>query len=121
MQGVGGEVGNIVGVAVPAGQAVDPLAQQVAQRVPDLGRLTRVDKAAGELLGQVQALIRGAQQHRSAIARGVRLVEGHGRGPRKQGWKENTLSVILRHDGSPPVRSKSLWQLDFSRSKDFRH
>jgi hypothetical protein len=56
---------------------MQPLANQVPDRVLDLARLPRIHNASGKPLRQPEPLIARLQQNRSPIGTGVRLVKPH--------------------------------------------
>ena len=52
---------RVVCVLVPAGQAHNPLPQQIADRMSDLVRIPAVGQTAGQLLGQPEAVIQSLE------------------------------------------------------------
>ncbi len=67
---------GVIGIRIAAGEAEDPLGQQVPERVPHLPRLPIVDQATREAIDQAVRAFGGVQQDRAAIGTRVRLVEG---------------------------------------------
>jgi hypothetical protein len=88
---------DIVGVFVSAGDAENPLANQVDHSVANLAGLSPVLQAGGQTASQTQPLIDGLQQQSTAIAGRVGRIEGHVNGLGNEGWKKNSLSAILWH------------------------
>ena len=72
---VGGEVVSVVAIGMAAGNAEDPLAEQLRQRVPDLPGLPPVDQTAGKARHQPVQPLRRLEQNRAAIGTRVLAVE----------------------------------------------
>ena len=75
MDRVGGEVVSVVAIGMAAGNAEDPLAEQLRQRVPDLPGLPPVDQTAGKARHQPVQPLRRLEQNRAAIGTRVLAVE----------------------------------------------
>jgi hypothetical protein len=75
VQRVGGEPRGVVAIEIARGQAKDPLADQVQNRVCDLPGLPTIPQARGHGLRQAQPLVDGLEQHQAAIRAGVGHVE----------------------------------------------
>ena len=76
VDGVVGKVLGIVAVRMTAGDAVDPLTDQVLQRVPNPLRRARVDQTPGERLDEAEDALGRLEQDGSAIGAGLGPVEG---------------------------------------------
>lgn len=90
VHGIVGEPRCVVGVVVSERQAVDALAEQVAQAVAHLARLPLIDERGGESRDQAEPPIRGLEQHRAAIGAGVGDVESNRQRPVEQLREQHT-------------------------------
>ena len=70
-----GEAVRIVAVRMPAGDAEDPLADQVRQRVPDLLRRAGIGQTPGQRLEQAVHALGRLEQDRPAVGTRLFLVE----------------------------------------------
>ena len=59
----------------PQGDAEDPLAEQIRQRMPHLAGFAPVDQTAHEPGHQPVHLLGRLEQHRAPVGAGVRLIE----------------------------------------------
>ena len=75
MDGVVGQVVGVVTIGMTAGDAEDPLADQIRERVPDLPWRAPVGETPGERLDQAVHLLRRLDQDRAAIRARVLAVE----------------------------------------------
>ena len=93
---------GIVGVFVPAGDAVDALSQHVMQGVLNLAVLPPLDERARQRPCQSEPLIRGAREQRSSIAARVRLIEAGQKRLRSKPSNRTASSVLASSTRRPP-------------------
>ena len=91
MDRVVGEVVGVLAIGMTAGNADDPLAEQLRQRVPDLPGLPPVDQTAGKARHQSVQPLRRLAQNRAAIGTRVLAVERRDEGRVEEIWKEDSL------------------------------
>jgi len=103
VQRIVGQSGCIIRVLVPTGQTEDPLAQQITQGMADFVRVSAVDQAAGQLVGQSEAVIQRLEQHDPAIRAGLGLVKpGHDGLQFVIEFKGDLRYTVCRHRVSSP-------------------
>ena len=109
---------RIVGIRVAAGNRVQPLVQQIRDRVADLARLASLINRADHRFGQPEAPIARLQQDRSAIGTGVLLVKFRDNRLVKKIRKQNTLScAIVIHARASFVTENACVKAFLSRSR----
>ena len=77
MDRVGSQARGIVAVGITAGDAEEPLAQQVSNRMLDLAGLPTIGQAGGQPPAQLQRRIASLEQDRPAIGAAVPLIKAH--------------------------------------------
>jgi hypothetical protein len=70
-----GQPGGVVAVGVAAGEAEEPLPEQLERLMPDLARLPGIVEALGQPLSEPPVGIDPLEQDRATVGTGVRLVE----------------------------------------------
>ena len=90
---------GVIGIGIAAGEAEDPMGQQVTQRVPHLSGLPIVHEAAREPIDQSVPAFRRVQQDGAAIGARMRLIEGCDEGFVEQVRKADSLwyRVVVQH------------------------
>ena len=86
-----GEVVGVVAIGMTAGNAEDPLAEQLRQRVPDLPGLPSVHQTPGETRHQPIHALRRLEQDGAAIGTRVPAVERRDEGLVEEIRKEDSL------------------------------
>ena len=93
-----GKPRRISPVGVPAGDPVEPLAQQVPHRVLDLAALAPIYQTPGQPPTQIQPGIAGLQQDRPAVGTAVPFVKlSHQRLAKKIGKQHRLSCGIVAH------------------------
>ena len=82
---------RVIGIRIPAGEAEDPLRQQILERMPHLPWLTIVDQTARESVDQPVPALRGFQQNGAAVGARMWLIKRRDEGFVEEVWKENSL------------------------------
>jgi hypothetical protein len=95
VNGVMGKTRGVVGIGVTAGEAEDPLGEQLPDLVVDLSGLPVIGETACEFLGQAELFIDSLQQHGAPVGAGVGKIEPSGERAAKKLWKENALCRSL--------------------------
>jgi len=93
----------IVQVLVAATQPVDALRQQVAQPMPDAGRIARVAEHRCHRAGQPNAFIGPAQQHQAAVGTQVATVKVRFNNAAPDSPEIDLLRGTIRHPQSSVV------------------
>ena len=91
VHGIGSEAGRVVGVRITTGDGEDALRDEVAERVVNLARLSRITQAVGHAGDQSVAPFGGLEQHRAAIGTALPLVKFQYHRLGKNLWKQQTL------------------------------
>ena len=102
--GVVGQMVGVIAVGMAAGDAEDPLSEQVGQYVPHLARFAPVDQTADEPGHQPVHLLGRLEQAGAAVGAGVRLVEAGDQRLVEQVREQDSLcSRVGRHAGASVV------------------
>ena len=104
---------GVVGVGMPAGDAVDALRQQVAPRVPDTRGVAAVGQRGREAVQQAELTVGRFEQHRPAVGARMRLVEGHLQRTITEVGEENRLCYGIGE------QRQRLWWWKVALSKPF--
>ena len=101
---------GVIGIGIAAGEAEDPMGQQVTQRMLHLPRLPIVHEAAREPIDQSVPAFRRLQQDGAAIGARLRLVERRDEGLGEEVGKENSLwyRVVAQSKASVVGKSSSV-------------
>ena len=105
-----GEVVGVVAIGMTAGNAEDPLAEPLRQRVPDLPELPPVHQTPGETRHQPIHALRRLEQHSATIGTRVLAVERRDEGLVEEIRKEDSLWYLLRCHAGASVVGKWLCQ-----------
>jgi hypothetical protein len=92
----------VIAIRVAAGDRIQTLAEQIAERVPDLARLAPVVDRVDQSLAQAEPLIARLEQDRSAVGAAVLLVKLATRG-RPHESENRTLGRVLSSSRQKPL------------------
>jgi hypothetical protein len=95
LNGIGTQSAGIVTIRITAGDGIQPLAQQIPDRVLDLARLASVIDAADQRLGQPEPSVAGLKQDRAAVETGMVLVKLGDHRLARRIRKQNTLACAI--------------------------
>ena len=104
MDGVVGQMVGVIAVGMAAGDAEDPLSEQVGQRVPHLARFAPVDQTADEPGHQPVHLLGRLEQNGAAVGAGMRPIEAGDQPLVEQVRTQDSLQYrVERHAGASVV------------------